>query len=252
MRYGARSAAAVKETRHTGVRMKHEKYTREVLEAAVRQSRSMSEVLRRLGLVPAGGTHAHIARRVKAFGIDTSHFLGRAANQGAHHRGVRKWLWHEVLVLRTSGHRQKAHRLRRALIESGRQYRCEAEGCPLSNTWLGKSLVLHVNHKNANWLDDRAENLEFLCPNCHSQTETYCRGRACAELTSRALYSREYRKRKRGPVAESVDACGLGPQARKGVRVRIPPGPPQKDQDSAAGQSAAPGTQPRMRSQRAL
>jgi hypothetical protein len=233
--------------------MKSEKYTREVLETAVRQSRSMSEVMRWLGLVPAGGTHSHITRRVKAFGIDTSHFLGRAANQGAHHRGGTKVVpWQEVLVLRTSGNRRKAHVLRRALLESGRQYHCGAERCPLSNDWLGKPLVLHVNHKNGNWLDDRAENLEFLCPNCHSQTETYCRGRACAELTSRALYAREFRTRKRGPVAESVDARGLGPRARKGVRVRIPPGPLPNEEASDAVPGPAPGTQPRIRSQRAL
>jgi hypothetical protein len=151
--------------------MKHRKYTREVLEAAVRQSRSMSEVMRHLGLALAGGTHSHLVRRIKAFEIDTSHFLGRAANQGAHHRGGRRVPWREVLVLRTSGHRQKAHMLRRGLLESGRQYHCEAEGCSLTREWLGKPLVLHVNHKNGNWLDDRAENLEFLCPNCHSQTE---------------------------------------------------------------------------------
>jgi hypothetical protein len=116
--------------------MQHEKYTREVLEKAVRQSRSMSEVLRRLGLRLAGGTHSHIARRVKAFQIDTSHFLGRGANRGVDHKGgPAKLTWQEVLVLRTSGRRQAAYVLRRALLESGRPYHCEAEGCPLSNEW---------------------------------------------------------------------------------------------------------------------
>lgn len=34
---------------------------------------------------------------------------------------------------------------------------------------MGRSLTLDVDHKNNNWLDDRLENLQFLCPNCHSQ-----------------------------------------------------------------------------------
>lgn len=182
--------------------MRHNRYTRELLEETVRASRSVQDVMRRLGLKPAGGTHSHISRRIKAFDINTSHFLGQAANQGESHKGGKKSSWQEVLVLRTSGNRQKPHLLRRAIIESGRAYHCEAAGCFLGGEWLGKLIVLHVNHKNGNWLDDQAENLEFLCPNCHSQTSNYCRGKEWFELTSRAKYSREFRKRKRGPVAE--------------------------------------------------
>ena len=203
----------------------NEKYTQEILEAAVRQNRSMAGVLRTLGLKPAGGTHAHVSRRIKSFGIDTSHFLGQGANCGSHHKGSKPLTCEQVLVLRTSGRRQKTYILRRALIESGRAYHCEGARCPLSEEWLGKPLVLHVNHRNGNWLDDRAENVEFLCPNCHSQTPTYCRGMRPDQRTSLAAWGREYRRRKRGPVAESVYAGGLGPPALTGVRVRVPPEP---------------------------
>ena len=34
---------------------------------------------------------------------------------------------------------------------------------------MGRSLTLDVDHKNDDWLDDRLENLQFLCPNCRSQ-----------------------------------------------------------------------------------
>jgi hypothetical protein len=205
-----------------------EKYTREILESAVRQNHSLAGVLRTLGLKPAGGSHTHISRRIKTLGIDTSHFLGQGSNRGPDHRGPKPLTCEQVFVLRKSGYRQKARILRKALLESGRPYHCGRKGCPLSDEWLGEPLVLHVNHKNGDWLDDRAENLEFLCLNCHSQTPTYCRGMRPEQRTSQAAWAREYRKRRkccRGPVAEQVYARGLGPRALTGVRVRIPPGP---------------------------
>jgi hypothetical protein len=166
------------------------RHTREVLEAAVRECVSIAEVLRKLGLRPAGGTHSHISRRIKALGIDTSHFLGQRANSGSRHKGHTRTPWREVLVLRKCGRRQHSHVLRRALIESGREYRCEVPGCPVAGEWLGKPVMLHVNHKNGNWLDDRPENVEFVCPNCHSQTPNYCGSKGLSEVT-RALWGRK-------------------------------------------------------------
>jgi hypothetical protein len=48
------------------------KYTRELLQEVVKESYSVAQVLRKLGLRQAGGTHSHLSRRIKAFGIDTS------------------------------------------------------------------------------------------------------------------------------------------------------------------------------------
>jgi hypothetical protein len=56
----------------------HEKYTRELLTEAAANSISIADVLRYLQIPIAGGTHAHISRKLKQFGIDTSHFLGQA------------------------------------------------------------------------------------------------------------------------------------------------------------------------------
>jgi hypothetical protein len=74
------------------------KYTRELLEEAVKQSISVAGVLRLLGLRQAGGTQAHIGRRIREFGIDTSHFLGKRANCGDRHRGTKRRAAAELLV----------------------------------------------------------------------------------------------------------------------------------------------------------
>ena len=52
-------------------------YTRELLAEAVANSTSVNGVVRYLGLRQAGGTHTHISRRLKHYGIDTSHFTYR-------------------------------------------------------------------------------------------------------------------------------------------------------------------------------
>ena len=39
--------------------------------------------------------------------------------------------------------------------------------------WNKQKIVLQLEHKNGNNTDNRLENLEFLCPNCHSQTSTF-------------------------------------------------------------------------------
>ena len=40
--------------------------------------------------------------------------------------------------------------------------------------WNGKIINMHLDHINGINNDHRLENLRMLCPNCHSQTDTYC------------------------------------------------------------------------------
>ena len=148
----------------------HEKYTRELLTEAAANSISIADVLRYLQIPWSGGTHAHISRRLKQLGIDTSHFQRVAPNRG------KPCAWRltpaHVLVVRPPGSpRPKPHVLRRALRESGVPYTCEA--CGVAAEWNGKPIILHVDHVSGDWLDNRKENLRFLCPNCHSQTPTF-------------------------------------------------------------------------------
>lgn len=140
-----------------------------MLEEAVRNCHSYAGVLRYLNIRPAGGSQSHIKRKIESFNINTSHFTGQASNKGKTFEKLR--LTPEiVLVKRDSGRRQYAYLLRRSLIDKGVPHQCSI--CSI-DSWLGSKLVLQVDHINGDWLDDRFENLRFLCPNCHSQTSNY-------------------------------------------------------------------------------
>lgn len=54
-----------------------------------------------------------------------------------------------------------------------------------TDQWRGKKLTLHLDHINGINNDNRLDNLRFLCPNCHSQTDTYCGKNNGVKFTSK-------------------------------------------------------------------
>jgi len=46
--------------------------------------------------------------------------------------------------------------------------------CKISPIWNNKTLKFHLDHINGDNGNNKRENLRLICPNCHSQTETYC------------------------------------------------------------------------------
>ena len=53
-----------------------------------------------------------------------------------------------------------------------KEYKCES--CQITDQWNGKPINLQMDHINGNRKDHRLDNLRWLCPNCHSQTDTFC------------------------------------------------------------------------------
>jgi 5-methylcytosine-specific restriction endonuclease McrA len=76
----------------------------------------------------------------------------------------------EELLVQGREQTSRTH-LKRRLIRAGlKEDRCERCG---NTDWLGEPLSMELHHANGDRHDNRLFNLEMLCPNCHSQTETW-------------------------------------------------------------------------------
>ncbi len=65
----------------------------------------------------------------------------------------------------------QSFKLKKRLITEGvKENVCEVCGC---STWLGKQLNLELHHVDGKRQNNKLSNLKLLCPNCHSQTDTF-------------------------------------------------------------------------------
>ena len=144
------------------------KYSKELLEVIVKRNVSIYGVLKELNLKLSGGNHSHIKTRIKQYGICTEHFLGARTNCGENHKGGHaKLKTNDILVYNRKGRRESIHRLRKALIDAGIDHSCF--DCGINKNYNNKPITLEIHHIDEDFLNNRIENLRFLCPNCHSQ-----------------------------------------------------------------------------------
>ena len=130
----------------------------------VASNNTYSDCLRALGLGTKGGSSTDILkRRIAELNCSTEHFNRKGPGYQAKHALV------DVLV-ENSTYANIASLKRRLIREEILEYKCAICGI---NQWLGKEISLQLDHINGINNDHRVENLRFLCPNCHSQTNTY-------------------------------------------------------------------------------
>ena len=75
-----------------------------------------------------------------------------------------------ALAVLVAGDRNRSHLKRRLLRLGVKTNACEL--CGISE-WRGQPLSLALHHINGRGQDNRLENLQLLCPNCHSQTANF-------------------------------------------------------------------------------
>lgn len=134
----------------------------------IAESTSYAECCRKIGYSINGKWGSEkIKERCKKLNLSTEHF---SQTLEVHGKGVRYNNLDDILIENSPYKNIKS--LKNRLINEGKmEYKCAK--CGNTGNWLGQSLSLQLDHINGNPNDHRLSNLQFLCPNCHSQTETF-------------------------------------------------------------------------------
>lgn len=145
-------------------------WTDEQLTNSVFHSSTLAQVLRDLQLQPVGGNYKSVQKHIERLGLPTNHMLGKSWAKGQATESRPRIELADALV--ENSPYGKTSSLKRRLVREGLLV-SECATCKITD-WLGEPLVLHLDHVNGRNNDNRIENLRLLCPNCHSQTDTYC------------------------------------------------------------------------------
>lgn len=150
---------------------------KEKLQELYNNSSSYSDLLESLGLVKTGGSSRKTLKKYeKLWNIDKLRFNQNYLNNRAKHierliklASLPKIPLSEVLVENSFYSLKNVKK--RLLDEKLLEYKCQK--CSNDGLWQGEKLALQLDHVNGINDDNRLENLRFLCPNCHTQTETW-------------------------------------------------------------------------------
>jgi len=143
--------------------------SKEEFQALLNECYSYSDILKKKNMCVTGHQYTVIKTRIKNDNLDISNF-NLSKCQGVNRtRNTKKIPANDLFCEKSGSHTCTAKK--RILEENLIPYKCSK--CSNSGQWESNPLTLQLDHINGNRNDHRLENLRFLCPNCHSQTNTY-------------------------------------------------------------------------------
>ena len=161
------------------------KYTIDELKNVVIDCRSIAEVIRKLGYKQSGWLQCRLRNEIIDNNIDVSHFTGQGhLKDNIDTNKLQKYLNNELKI--------RSNPLKKNLIKLG--IKCsKCEECGIENYYNNKPITLELHHIDGNNKNNKLENLQILCPNCHSQTSNF-RNKSRVYKVNKKEYRQKYTK----------------------------------------------------------
>ncbi len=147
------------------VNWKNQKYLQQI----VAESTTTTDVLAQLGLRNVGGNYKTLQRYLSLYEISTDHF---EANYDRMVKLNKKAAIPLQEILEGKHPQYGTFKLKSRLLKAG-TLKNICDGCGQGGCWNNKHLKMQLDHIDGNSANHKLENLRMLCPNCHSQTDTY-------------------------------------------------------------------------------
>lgn len=140
--------------------------SKEEAEKIVKECYSIADFCRKVGWQPRGDNYKIFHKYVKQYNLDISHFTGNKTNlNNLLNVGISKeeFFKKDKLI--------KACDIKKKIFKEGlKENKCEI--CGLTE-WLNNPIKLQIHHIDGDHMNNGIENIQLLCPNCHSQTENF-------------------------------------------------------------------------------
>lgn len=137
-------------------------WTDEELRKAVAGNNNITDVLCCLGLGSSGAAFRNIKKHFERLDLDTKHF--KPKRKGPTPKSIQEI---SGMTRLNSSSEFKKRLLREGLLLN------QCSLCGLLPEWEGRPLTLQLDHIDGNTGNNQLSNLRILCPNCHTQTDTF-------------------------------------------------------------------------------
>ena len=145
-------------------------YTKEELQHMLDTNSTFTQILKEIGL-RGGSSMITLKKVIDEYSLDMTQYR---INNYNYKKNIAKNAFSSSYDLESKlkkNSNSSSHKLKIKLIDYGlKESRCEL--CN-STEWLGRPIKLHLHHIDGDHTNNELDNLQLLCPNCHSFTDNY-------------------------------------------------------------------------------